>query len=82
VTAYTTALAVVYKPGQQVSAPNTSVSPLAAAAQVANGNALLATRQAPLPRPGQLALSYEALLLRAPTAAGDKDDELVGELEF
>ena len=78
--AYTTALAVVYKPTQFVSAPNTGLSPLAAATAAANGGA---ARLAPVSRPGQLALSFEALLRNAPTAAGeDEEDELVGKLEF
>lgn len=79
INAYTTALALIYKPGQMVSAPNTGLSPMAAAAGVANGSG----RAVGALRPGQLTVNLDALLRRAPTAAGEDEEELlVGELEF
>ena len=85
--AYTTAMALVYKPGQFVSAPNTMLSPLIVAQGGGQGGAgALAQALGAMALRGGLpsnvaAADYEELLRRAPTASG-QDEELVGELEF
>jgi hypothetical protein len=77
VTAYTSALGLLEKPGQRLAAPNSGLMPLSA---VGNGKT---TRPAPAAQPGQLPANLDALLRKAPTAAGDEDDDgLVGTLEF
>ena len=83
---YTTALALIYKPGQFVSAPNTLLSPLISAQSNLSfgatpglvSPALSLRRLAGLELPGG---DPEELLRQNPTASG-QDEELVGTLEF
>ena len=79
INAYTTALALIYKAGPDgVGAQHGPVSD-GGSGRVANGSG----RAVGALRPGQLTVNLDALLRRAPTAAGEDEEELlVGELEF
>ena len=84
--AYTTAMALVYKPSQIVSAPNTSTAPPEAAASAANAST---TRSVPtVPMSGVaglagLAAGFAQMPVTNPIEPGrEQDGDLVGELEF
>jgi hypothetical protein len=73
---HTSALGLLEKPGQRVSAPNSGMMPLSA---VGNGSG---PRAAPTAQPGQAAVNLDALSRRAPTAAGEGEDDSIGTLDF